>query len=109
MRAGWGEREVLHGVSAKLGAKEIVAVLGPNGSGKTTLLRTAMGLTPARAGEVLVDGASIAGRTVADLATIFGFVFQSPSQMLFAKTVREELEFGPRNLKRAARVASMRS
>ena len=100
VRAGWGEREVLHGVSARLGAREIVAVLGPNGSGKTTLLRTAMGLTPARGGDVLVDGNSIAGRTVSSLATTFGFVFQSPSQMLFAKTVREELEFGPRNLKR---------
>jgi energy-coupling factor transport system ATP-binding protein len=100
VRAGWDEREVLHGVSAKLGAREIVAVLGPNGSGKTTLLRTAMGLTPTRGGAVLVDGASIKGRTVPDLATTFGFVFQSPSQMLFARTVREELEFGPRNLKR---------
>jgi energy-coupling factor transport system ATP-binding protein len=100
VRAGWGEREVLHGVSAKLGGREVVAVLGPNGSGKTTLLRTAMGLTPTRGGEVLVDGASIATRTVADLATTFGFVFQSPSQMLFARTVREELVFGPQNLKR---------
>jgi energy-coupling factor transport system ATP-binding protein len=59
-----------------------------------------MGLTPARGGDVLVDGASIATRTVADLATTFGFVFQSPSQMLFARTIREELTFGPRNLKR---------
>jgi len=31
---------------------------------------------------------------------VFGYVFQSPSQMLFARTVREELEFGPRNLRR---------
>ena len=34
------------------------------------------------------------------LATVFGYVFQSPSQMLFARTVREELLFGPRNLGR---------
>jgi energy-coupling factor transport system ATP-binding protein len=31
---------------------------------------------------------------------VFGYVFQSPSQMLFARTVREELLFGPRNLGR---------
>jgi energy-coupling factor transport system ATP-binding protein len=37
---------------------------------------------------------------VADLATVFGYVFQSPSQMLFARTVRDELVFGPRNLGR---------
>jgi energy-coupling factor transporter ATP-binding protein EcfA2 len=47
-----------------------------------------------------VDGRSTAKRTVADLATVFGYVFQSPSQMLFARTVREELMFGPRNLGR---------
>jgi energy-coupling factor transport system ATP-binding protein len=79
-----------------------VAVLGPNGSGKTTLFRTAMGLLRSSEGEILVDGASTAKRTVAELATVFGYVFQSPSQMLFARTVREELEFGPRNLGRPA-------
>src|SRR6185436_6308748 len=36
-------------------------------------------------------------RTVASLAEVFGYVFQSPSQMLFARTVREELVYGPRN------------
>ena len=39
-------------------------------------------------------------RSVAELASTFGYVFQSPSQMLFARTVREELAFGPRNLGR---------
>jgi energy-coupling factor transport system ATP-binding protein len=100
VRAGYESREVLHGIDARLGAREIVAVLGPNGSGKTTLFRTAMRLMEPTSGEVLVDGRSASERTVADLATTFGFVFQSPSQMLFARTVREELEFGPRKLGR---------
>jgi energy-coupling factor transporter ATP-binding protein EcfA2 len=100
--AGYGARAVLHGISARLGARESVAVLGPNGSGKTTLFKTAMGLLQPSAGEVLVDGSSTRGRSVADLARIFGYVFQSPSQMLFAQTVREELLFGPRNLGMAA-------
>ena len=100
VHAGYGSREVLGGVDARLGRREIVAVLGPNGSGKTTLFRTAMRLLPTTGGEVLVDGASIAGRSVADLATVFGYVFQSTSQMLFARTVYEELVFGPRNLGR---------
>jgi energy-coupling factor transport system ATP-binding protein len=98
VRAGYRDGEVLHGVNAKLGSREVVAVLGPNGSGKTTLFRTAMRLMEPAAGEVRVDGKSIASTTVARLATIFGYVFQSPSQMLFARTVREELVFGPRNL-----------
>jgi energy-coupling factor transport system ATP-binding protein len=57
-----------------------------------------MKLLPVTAGSVVVDGRSIEDRTVAQLATVFGLVFQSPSQMLFARSVREELLFGPRNL-----------
>jgi energy-coupling factor transport system ATP-binding protein len=102
VHAGYGDTPVLRGVDASLARHEIVAVLGPNGSGKTTLFRTAMHLMPVVAGEVLVDGASIANRSVANLANVFGYVFQSPSQMLFARTVREELLFGPRNLGRDA-------
>lgn len=100
--AAYDERPVLHDVRAALGASEIVAVLGPNGSGKTTLFKTAIGLVPYSAGEILVDGQPTAGRSVAELATAFGYVFQNPSQMLFAPSVREELLFGPRNLGRDA-------
>ncbi|MEX0630383.1 MAG: ABC transporter ATP-binding protein [Chloroflexota bacterium] len=98
VEAGYDGRTVLHDVSAILGARERVAVLGPNGSGKTTLFKAAIGLRPLTKGEVLVDGEPTVGRSVADLAATFGYVFQNPSQMLFAPTVRDELLFGPRNL-----------
>ncbi|HEX5591161.1 MAG TPA: ABC transporter ATP-binding protein [Candidatus Limnocylindrales bacterium] len=100
VRAGFGDREILHGIDARFGRREVVAVLGPNGSGKTTLFRTAMRLLHVTAGEIRVDGQPATGRTVAELASTFGYVFQSPSQMLFARTVHEELVFGPRNLGR---------
>jgi len=100
VRAGYGDQEILHEVDMRLGRAEIVAVLGPNGSGKTTLFRTAMRLIPTTAGEIRVDGEPTTNRTVAQLASTFGYVFQSPRQMLFARTVREELVFGPRNLGR---------
>jgi energy-coupling factor transport system ATP-binding protein len=95
-----GETEILHGVDARLGPTETVAVLGPNGSGKTTLFRTAMRLLEVTGGAVVVDGESIAGRRTVDLVDTFGYVFQSPSQMLFARTVTDELLFGPRTLGR---------
>ena len=98
--AAYDDREVLHEVSAALGATQFVAVLGPNGSGKTTLFKAAIGLVRSTAGGVLVDGESTAGRGVAELATTFGYVFQNPSQMLFAGTSRDEILFGPRNLGR---------
>jgi energy-coupling factor transporter ATP-binding protein EcfA2 len=99
VRAAIGDHEILHGVDAALGADERVAILGPNGSGKTTLFRTAMRLLDVSAGTILVDGSPIAKRTV-DLVERFGYVFQSPSQMLFSRTVEEEVLFGPRNLGR---------
>jgi energy-coupling factor transport system ATP-binding protein len=98
--AGYDGRTVLHEISARLGRTERVAVLGPNGSGKTTLFKAAIGLRPLSAGSVLVDGESTAGRGVAEMAATFGYVFQNPSQMLFAPTVPDELLFGPRNLGR---------
>ncbi len=98
--AGYDGEAVLRDVTSRLGRHEVVALLGPNGSGKTTMFKTAIGLVPRMAGDVLVDGATISGRGVAELAAIFGYVFQNPSQMLFARTVREELLFGPRNLGR---------
>ncbi len=98
VRAGYGEREILHGVSARLGATETVALLGPNGSGKTTLFKAAMKLLPLMGGTIACDGEDTAQRRVAEMARTFGYVFQSPSQMFFARTVQEELLFGPRNL-----------
>jgi len=98
VHAAIGDRPILHGVDASLGPTEVVAMLGPNGSGKTTAFRTAMHLLPVTAGEILMDGEDIATKRTAELATRFGYVFQSPSQMLFARTVRLELIFGPTNL-----------
>jgi energy-coupling factor transport system ATP-binding protein len=95
-----GGRTILGPLDWTVRPGERWAVLGPNGSGKTTLFRTAMRLMEPSAGSVHVDGRPATERSVAQLATTFGFVFQSPSQMLFARTVREELEFGPRNLGR---------
>ena len=55
----YGDTQVLFDVSLAVGNGEVVALLGPNGAGKTTLLRSALGLTPARRGSVLFDGADI--------------------------------------------------
>ncbi len=46
----------------------------------------------------MIDGQDTRHLSVARIANTLGYVFQSPSHMLFAPTVREELSFGPRNL-----------
>jgi len=41
--AGYGETEILHGVSIVIEKGQIVTIIGPNGSGKSTLLKTIFG------------------------------------------------------------------
>lgn len=91
--------EVLHGISLDIKRGDIIAVLGPNGAGKTTFVKHAIGLLKPKAGRVLVNGKSTREASVAEIASTLGYVFQSPSHMLFAPTVNEELSFGPKNLK----------
>jgi energy-coupling factor transporter ATP-binding protein EcfA2 len=76
----------------------VIAVLGPNGAGKTTFVKHAIGLLKPKQGHVYVDGRDTREVSVAQIARTLGYVFQSPSHMLFAPTVREELAFGPTNL-----------
>lgn len=98
---GYGDGpDVLHGIQAEIRKGDSLAILGPNGAGKTTLLKLAMGLLKPRRGQVWVGGKSTRDQTVAEIARTIGYVFQSPSQMLFAPTVWEEVAFGPRNLGR---------
>ena len=55
----YGESHVLQGVTMSAGRGTVTAVLGRNGVGKTTLCRSIAGLTPARAGQVVLDGTDI--------------------------------------------------
>ncbi|MFZ2097685.1 MAG: ABC transporter ATP-binding protein [Anaerolineales bacterium] len=91
--------EVLHDINFKVYPGDIIAILGHNGAGKTTLVKHALGLLKPTQGRVLLDGKDTKKITVAQAARTVGYVFQSPTQMLFAPTVAEELEFGPRNLR----------
>jgi energy-coupling factor transporter ATP-binding protein EcfA2 len=89
---------VLEDINLKINKGDIIAVLGANGAGKTTLVKHAIGLLKPRSGDVLVGGKSTHEMSVAEIASTLGYVFQSPSHMLFAPTVQEELAFGPKNL-----------
>jgi len=92
------DREVLHGINLEIKRGDIIAVLGANGAGKTTFVKHAIGLLKPKSGRVFVNGQDTRQLSVAEIARTLGYVFQSPSHMLFAPTVREELSFGPQNL-----------
>ncbi|MFA5263432.1 MAG: LPS export ABC transporter ATP-binding protein [Opitutaceae bacterium] len=55
----YGARNVVDGVNLRIGAGEIVGLLGPNGAGKTTCFYMIVGLIPATAGLVKLDGRNI--------------------------------------------------
>jgi energy-coupling factor transport system ATP-binding protein len=89
---------ILQNVSLEINRGDLIALLGPNGAGKSTLVKHAIGLLKPTSGRVLVEGKDTRSMSVAQIARALGYVFQSPTHMLFAPTVREELEFGPKNL-----------
>lgn len=59
VHAHYGSSHILQGVSLKVEAGEVVALLGRNGVGKTTTIRTVMGLVPSSGGEVVFADASV--------------------------------------------------
>jgi len=91
--------DILHNINLEINRGDVIAVLGPNGAGKTTFVKHAIGLLKPKSGRVLVDGNDTREASVAQIAGTLGYVFQSPSHMLFAPTVHDELAFGPTNLK----------
>lgn len=82
-----GQSTVLRNVDLDLHAGEIVAVLGRNGSGKTSLLRSLVGARSPSSGTV-------------DAAVPVAYVPQEPDSLLYAETVRGELDATLRLLRR---------
>jgi branched-chain amino acid transport system ATP-binding protein len=65
LRAGYGRREIVHGISLEVSTSTCVLLLGTNGAGKTTLLGSIMGRVKRFGGSVRFEGRSLNGR-VAD-------------------------------------------
>jgi branched-chain amino acid transport system ATP-binding protein len=61
LEAAYGVSQVLFGVSLRVGAGEVVTLLGRNGMGKTTTVRALMGIVPPRRGRVELDGRPLHG------------------------------------------------
>ncbi len=100
-----GKQAVGNGIDLGLRAGQVLAVTGPNGVGKSTLGLTLAGLLAPAAGELsatdtLADGLGAAPHTWTSrqLAARIGTVFQDPEHQFVARSVREEIEAGPRAL-----------
>ncbi len=93
------DKEAVRGISCEVQRGEVLAIMGANGSGKTTLIHLIAGLLRSSAGEVTIAGKARHRVKLHQLAGEVGIVFQNPDLLLQAKTVRDEVAFGPKNLR----------
>ena len=90
----YDKADVLNGVSLTIAPGRITCLLGANGSGKTTLIRSLLGLTPARAGRIVFDGADITAVPTHDVIAA-GIACIPEGRKVFPKfTVEENLRLG---------------
>ncbi len=92
--SGYGGPPVLKDVSLRVGANEIVAVVGANGAGKTTLLNTIAGLLRPSAGAILLDGAPIGGHRTERIVRAGLSLVPEGRQVVAPLTVEENLLVG---------------
>jgi ABC-type branched-subunit amino acid transport system ATPase component len=92
--SGYGDTEVLHGVSMHLNEGEIVTIIGPNGAGKSTLLKTIMGYLRPTQGKILFRDEDVTGlRPDEKVRKGIGYVPQLEN-VFPSLTVEENLEMG---------------
>lgn len=91
VNSGYGETQVLHGMTLTAAAGRVLAILGRNGAGKSTTLKTIMGLLSRTAGEIRFEGKPI-DRHPYEIAKR-GIAYVPETRDIFPSlTVRENLE-----------------
>jgi lipopolysaccharide export system ATP-binding protein len=80
LRKAYRSREVVKDFGLSLDAGEVVGLLGPNGAGKTTCFYMIVGLVPADAGQIVLDGKDITAEPMYARAKYgVGYLPQEPS------------------------------
>jgi branched-chain amino acid transport system ATP-binding protein len=94
LSAGYGDTQVLWGISLSVQRGQLVALIGANGAGKTTTLKAICGLVRPIAGTLRYEGAAITGRPVHEIVDL-GITLVPEGRQLFPKmTVEENLRAG---------------
>jgi branched-chain amino acid transport system ATP-binding protein len=94
VRGGYGDVDILHGVSLEVAAGEIVVIVGPNGAGKSTALKAVFGLVQIRGGRVVFNGRDLTGQRP-DQIVRAGISFVPQTENVFPTlTVEENLDMG---------------
>ncbi|NPA15359.1 MAG: ABC transporter ATP-binding protein [Deferribacteres bacterium] len=94
LETGYGEVQILWGVSLKAYKSKLTTIIGSNGSGKTTLLRAITGVLPIWKGRVIFEGKDITKLPAYKRAEM-GLIMVPEGRMVFPEmTVYENLEMG---------------
>jgi branched-chain amino acid transport system ATP-binding protein len=94
LRAGYGTRPVLHGVSLHVAKGEFVAMLGPNGAGKTTLMHAVSGLMRSWDGQIAFDGVDVTAAPSHERVEMGICLVPEGRQIFPSMTVAENLWLG---------------
>jgi branched-chain amino acid transport system ATP-binding protein len=94
LRSGYGDIQVLHGLTFDVRPGEIVALMGSNGAGKTTTLKTIVGLLRAAGGRITYDSDDVTKATPEVLVPRGVVLCPEGRGMLKDMTVRQNLELG---------------
>ena len=94
LSGGYGEADILHGVSLEINAGEIVVVIGPNGAGKSTAMKAVFGLLRLSGGSVHLAGEEITNMDPAEVVNKGVCYVPQTNNVFPTLTVHENLEMG---------------
>ena len=92
--AGYGETEILHGVSMRVEPGEAVTLFGPNGCGKSTLMKTIFGLLTPKQGSIVFEDSDITGMPTDRLIRLGMSYVPQTGNIFPSLTIEENLEMG---------------
>jgi branched-chain amino acid transport system ATP-binding protein len=96
LETGYGETQIIHGLSLQAGKGRVLAILGRNGAGKTTTLKAITGLLPAKRGSIAFCGRDITKLTSYSIARL-GIAYVPETRDIFPSlTVQENLGLAAR-------------
>ena len=87
-------QQTLRDVSFSIGKGEMVSIVGRNGAGKSTLSKLICGFETPDAGEIFLNGKSLAEENIRRRAQHIGYVMQNPNQMISKTMIYDEVALG---------------
>ena len=93
---GYGEKEIIHGFTAKAKSGQKIAIVGPTGAGKTTIVNLLMKFYKIDSGDIIIDGHSINDLTRENVHDLFTMVLQDT--WLFEGTIKDNIRYNNKDI-----------